>query len=318
MYHRIAQPDFDPWGLCVSPQHFFEQLEVVRQFSSVRPLSDVLHLREQKRKPCSAVAVTFDDGYADNLLVAQPLLERFQVPATVFLTAGALGSPHEFWWDELSRILLQSDTLPSNLDLTIAGEVFRWTLRNSRSSGGVECRGPRSWKTTEPPSATRQALYQSVWRLLRRLSYSEQRRALDQLLHWACIEPVSRESHRILTISEAIALGSADLITIGAHTITHPELSAHPEVVQEKEIRESKHILQRVFDREITQFAYPYGAYSLETVRLVRDAGFSLACSTLQRTVPRDLNQYELPRYQVQNWSGEEFGRKLAAIFRHH
>jgi len=132
------------------------------------------------------------------------------------------------------------------------------------------------------------------------------------------MEPVSRESHRSLTISEAIALGSGDLITIGAHTITHPELSAHPEVVQEKEIRESKHILQRVFDREITQFAYPYGAYSLETVRLVRDAGFSLACSTLQRTVPRDLNQYELPRYQVQNWSGEEFGRKLAAIFRHH
>ena len=318
MYHRIAQPDFDPWGLCVSPQHFFEQLEVLLRFSSVRPLTDVLHLREQKTKPCRAVALTFDDGYADNLLVARPLLERFQVPATVFLTAAALGSPYEFWWDELSRILLQTDSLPSTLELTIAGEVFRWTLRNSRSSGDIEYRGPQAWKIKEPSSATRQTLYQSVWGLLKRLSYSEQRRALDQLLHWACMEPVSRESHRSLTISEAIALGSGDLMTIGAHTITHPELSSHPEVVQKKEIRGSKHTLERVFNREITQFAYPYGAYSPETVRLVRDAGFRLACSTLQRTVPRDLNQYELPRYQVQNWSGEEFGRKLAAIFRHH
>ena len=62
--------------------------------------------------PSAGVVVTFDDGYADNFHNAKPLLERYEIPATVFVTTGYLQDQREFWWDELERILLQPGTLP--------------------------------------------------------------------------------------------------------------------------------------------------------------------------------------------------------------
>ncbi len=74
------------------------------------------------------IAVTFDDGYANNLHAAKPLLERFTVPATVFVAVGALEDPREFWWDELDGLLLQPGTLPDALQLHVNGRCLAWKL----------------------------------------------------------------------------------------------------------------------------------------------------------------------------------------------
>jgi peptidoglycan/xylan/chitin deacetylase (PgdA/CDA1 family) len=54
------------------------------------------------------VILTFDDGYADNLLVAKPHLEAYDVPATVFVSSGFLGGGREFWWDRLERVTVHT------------------------------------------------------------------------------------------------------------------------------------------------------------------------------------------------------------------
>jgi peptidoglycan/xylan/chitin deacetylase (PgdA/CDA1 family) len=316
MYHRVGEPGSDPWDLCVSPQHFAEHLEILRRAGGAASLRQLLEPRGYRANRRRVFALTFDDGYADNLLAACPSLERQAIPATVFLTVDALGSRREFWWDELERIFLQTESLPEVLSVSIAGKRRRWELQDTAGYNADARHAHQSWKAGTTPPTIRQELYYSIWDLLRPLPHAEQRTVLDQLLAWANLESNGRQSHRSLAIPEAIELSRAELIEIGAHTMTHAELSSQPPSIQKHEIRQSKINLEHLLNREVTQFAYPYGAYSRVTLNAVRDAGFELACSTRQSRVPGRVQRYELPRFHVRNWPGEEFERKLAAMFR--
>lgn len=100
LYHRVADLPSDPWSLAVTPRRFAEHLEVL--CAMARPVP--LRTAAEGRAPRRAVAVTFDDGYADNLYAAKPLLEFWGVPATVFVTTGGLDDGRELWWDELERV----------------------------------------------------------------------------------------------------------------------------------------------------------------------------------------------------------------------
>jgi peptidoglycan/xylan/chitin deacetylase (PgdA/CDA1 family) len=111
MYHRVAQVDHDPWRLAVTPAHFEEHLAVLQarfRPTSLRELSAAL---EDGAVHERSVVVTFDDGYRDNVVVAKPLLERYEVPATVFVVSSYVDSERDFWWDELAE-LSQCSHLP--------------------------------------------------------------------------------------------------------------------------------------------------------------------------------------------------------------
>src|SRR5262245_33946506 len=88
LYHRIADLEVDPWGLAVTPEHFADQIAVLAGIAHPVRLDELASSRAQLRTRRPLVAVTFDDGYADNLHAALPILERYDVPATFFVTAG--------------------------------------------------------------------------------------------------------------------------------------------------------------------------------------------------------------------------------------
>ena len=143
LYHRVAEVQSDPWSLSVTPRHFAEQLEVLRKVGRpVRLCHLVKNLGEGKSRP---LVVTFDDGYADNLHNAKPLLERYEIPATIFLTTGCIGQDREFWWDELDRLLLQPRTLPKALHLNIDGSTQDWDLGEAADYGEDTARHYRTW-----------------------------------------------------------------------------------------------------------------------------------------------------------------------------
>jgi peptidoglycan/xylan/chitin deacetylase (PgdA/CDA1 family) len=104
LYHRVAELESDPQQLAVTPARFEEQLRVLRATCTPVALADVPRLLRARKLPKRPVAVTFDDGYRDNLHEAKPLLERHGVPATVFVASGYVGRGTEFWWDELERL----------------------------------------------------------------------------------------------------------------------------------------------------------------------------------------------------------------------
>jgi peptidoglycan/xylan/chitin deacetylase (PgdA/CDA1 family) len=311
MYHRIGDPGCDPWGLAVRPERFAQHLDVIKR--NARPIGLrrlARELGEGTLKP-GAVAVTFDDGYANNLYEAKPLLEGHEVPATVFVTSGMVGREREFWWDELEAILLASRELPETLRLEIGGQIHKWGpieaardfLKQSRSH---QAQG--SWKA-QPNS--RYAFYFSVWEKLKPLSPLAREEVLDDIRAWAGSLPGLRDSHRPLTGNELRALDEG-AIEVGAHTVSHPSLTKHSPNVQKQEIQESKRWLEDFLGRSVPAFAYPYGDYSRTTAAEVERAGFDLACTTKASAVCSGNNPYELPRIAINDWDRIEFARCLA------
>ena len=129
IYHRVTVLQTDPHLLAVSPENFRAQMQFLKRSVRVVRFEEVWPgMRER------AVAVTFDDGYADNALEALPVLEEVGVPATFFVSTGALGTREEFWWDELERIILGDAGYPDKfcLDDRDYGRIWSTATRDQR------------------------------------------------------------------------------------------------------------------------------------------------------------------------------------------
>jgi peptidoglycan/xylan/chitin deacetylase (PgdA/CDA1 family) len=320
LYHRIMEVSADPWAICVSPRHFAEHLEILRQRGRVIPLRELVRRLADGTVPDRAVVVTFDDGYADNLERAKPILERYDVPATMFLATGGIGREREFWWDELDKVLLQPGTLPGTLTVDCCVRTHRWELGDAARYEDDIARRHRSWRAWDKETPTpRHALYRSLYEFMQPLPVSERRIVMDELLTWAGSSPTGRPNYRTLSHDEVTALARSELVEIGAHTVTHPLLSALPAAAQWEEISQSKARLEEILGAPVTSFAYPHGDrsdYTDETVALVREAQFRCACSAFGGAVERSTDQFQIPRFQVEDWDGEEFAKWLWQWFR--
>ena len=209
--------------------------------------------------------VTFDDGYADNLYEALPVLQRFDIPATVFVSTDAVVQAREFWWDELERLV--------------------------------------------PP-----AEYDAVWARLQEVGADERVATLDALRAAADAETTPRPNYRPLTPNELACLARDERIAIGAHTASHTRLAALPEAEQRADIETGREALQAIVDRPVESFAYPFGRagdYTAETMAIVRQAGFTRACSNQAGRVDRSTDRFALPRLYVRDWNGDEFAAAL-------
>lgn len=315
MYHRVASGMVDPWRLCVTPEHFEEHLEVLAQGHRPATLPDLVEARG--RAPAQGmVAITFDDGYADNLHAAAPLLTRHAVPATFFLTSGMIGATREFWWDELERLLLGPTALPPRLEIPLTEE--RRTVVTGPAAGPLSDpqRSAAAVLPWEAAADTRVGFFYRVWRSLQTLEEAAQQQALLEIRQQLGVPDVPRESHRALTHDEARRLADTPGLDVGAHSVTHPALSARAPAVQLREIRQSKQTLEALIGRPIRGFAYPYGDHGPETPPLVREAGFEFACSTEAGCVTRDSAALRLPRVTVEDWDGAQFAQRVAELFR--
>lgn len=312
MYHRVAEVRSDPWGLCVSPARFAEHLEVLQRRGPCLRLEELVEALRNGQLPRRALVLTFDDGYADNYHHAKPLLERYGVPATFFLTTGLLGSQREFWWDELDRLILQPGRLPERLRLTVEGKVRTWSLGEAACYSEEARRRHGAWRAWEEAPTKRHALYCSLWEALYALPDDRRQHVLSALRTWAGAPEGGRRTHRVLSAREAIALAQGRHIEVGAHTVTHPPLALLSAASQRSEIQQSKAQLEQLLDRPVASFSYPHGRHAPETRSLVRQAGFASACTTAPVPVQPAADAFQLPRVQVQNWKGEVFDEQLS------
>jgi peptidoglycan/xylan/chitin deacetylase (PgdA/CDA1 family) len=262
-------------------------------------------------------AVTFDDGYADNLSHAKPILEAGKVPATVFVATAALAAGSAFWWDEVEQLLLHPSWLPSSLKLEIDGRIFEWDIGDDAKYTNEDFASHRTWNVLHADDPTRRHhLYRALCRLLKPLTQETRQRALSDLRAWAGLTLDRRPPSPMLTRENLCRLAEGPWVELGAHTRSHQVLADLPLAAQRNEIVSSKECLEAIAGRPITTFAYPYGTradYSQDTAKLVREAGFALACSNYPEAVTRTADVYQLPRFVVRNWTAERFARTLAA-----
>lgn len=318
-YHRVIRLASDPQLLCVLPERFAEQLEVLKRHFTIVPLNILIERLRSGKSVAGMTALTFDDGYADNLLIAKPLLERAGAPATIFVASGQIGRRYGFWWDELERLLLTGRAVPRTLRLRVGQQVLRWSLHDD--ADGVTETGDRAGEHgRSQPGATRQQVYRSLHRVLYALAPDEREVALEKLREWAGISGLAPAEHRILTAEELARLSRSDLIEIGGHTISHPALCTLSVEQQTAEIAGGKRSLEASLGRQVNHFAYPYGSlasYDNRTVETVRAAGFRSGCTTFADIVRPGTDLFQLPRLLVRDWDGDEFERQLRARINH-
>jgi peptidoglycan/xylan/chitin deacetylase (PgdA/CDA1 family) len=319
LYHRVTELPLDPQLLCVTPQHFKEHLEILRKHYLPKSLKDLIGAYQNKSIPNRAVVITFDDGYADNLYNAKPLLERFDFPATVFVTTGYLGQERQFWWDETERLFLLPGTIPKKLSLEINGHIYQWDLGQASHFSDTEYKDYRRWNILEKKNPhIRHRLYREIYQLLWNLSPDQRQRKLDEVLVWAGLDTVGRPDYRSLSGEEVSRLAEGGLLEVGAHTVTHAVLARLSIDCQRQEIQNSKARLEGILNKTIESFSYPYGSrndYSQDTVSLVRESGFNCACSNFEGLVCQDSGQFELPRVLIRDWGAAEFESRIKKWF---
>lgn len=314
LYHRVAAPELDPQLLCVSPEHFEEHLEVLEGYRPIT-LSEMARAAGNGGDLRRRASLTFDDGYVDNGTTARPLLEAHGIPATVFVATGYSVSGREFWWDELERLLLLPDRLPAELTVEVGDERRSWILGSSGGPGA----GHADWSVASPRTPSpRHAVYRDLHRLLKPLDAETRRAVLDRVALKVEDPGVPRLTHRPMTPGELADLATSAHVSLGAHTVTHAQLSALPADEQAREIESSRRQLEAMCGRPIDTFSYPYGArsdFDETSVESVRHAGFGCACANSPRGVERGADPFRLPRFLVRDWDRDEFAGRLASMF---
>ena len=311
-YHRVAEPDADPFELAVSPKHFAEQMEVLRSFGPRMNFGDFAARLTSGHAPRRTVCVTFDDGYQDNLDVALPILAATDTPATVFVVSGTVGAKRTFWWDSLVDVFLSPGRLPEALELRVNGTTRRWELGEVADYSVEAARTGAGWiANRKPPRDPRQNTMLEVWSFLCGQTTEEAERLADEIAGWAGVPRAMNPGAHPVDLEALQRLAASAGVEIGGHTVTHPRL---PMLIPDRrlaEMRDSRVALGEMIGREIISFAYPFGDHCPETARLAREAGYQAACSTWGGPAVPDDDPMRIPRIIVGDWDGDRFAHEL-------
>lgn len=306
MYHRVLSCTHDIWDLCVSPEIFNRQMAYLRSHRSPMPMHELVQRLREKTLPADAVAVTFDDGYLDNLVNAKPILMRHKVPATVFVATGFTNSTSPFWWDELAGMIL-SATGTLELPLEIQGEAVLLSL-GEREPADAE----PAWRGWDPPRTRRQLGYFAIWSRLQSASPAERERVmgiLRQHLH-APADPLGVP----MTEAQLGELVQGGLVCIGGHTVHHQALTDLERTASRLEIEESAQQCRGWTPEPVHGFAYPFGNFGPEVCEDAAASSFSWACTTEGEFLDAsEWDLFALPRLTATNMSPRRFAHLLSS-----
>jgi peptidoglycan/xylan/chitin deacetylase (PgdA/CDA1 family) len=289
VYHRVNDEN-DIIFPGVPIEVFKRQMEYLAENYRVHTLSDLAQRLQVGDIPENSLAITFDDGYRDNYLYAFPVLDRLNLPATIFLATDAIDSGRMLWHDR----------------------VFT-ALRETRSIVLEDFDGKGSTWRLNTPAEKRRALAQvlqvlwsledrdrSVWveRFIERLDSKQPERCDGLMLSWDEIKAMSERG-----------------IHFGAHTVTHPILSKLSSTQVKQEIRVSKETIETNLKTPIQHFAYPVGRredFTDAVKKELRDAGFQSAVTTIIGSNDSKQDLFELRRATPWDQDIDSFALRLS------
>lgn len=231
-YHRIGRGGVPIYsGL---PAGIFEkQIRYLRKHYRVLPLAEMLREMAEPWVNPPAVAITFDDGYADLYKVAFPILQRYEIPATVYLTVGAIESGEVAWYD---RAFVAFQVAPA-MDFTLP------------------LNPPRHFCLGTPQERLLAAV--EFISLMKSLPAAD-RKIVCESLESTVTLPTGNLANRMLTWEQIRTMQAAG-VSFGTHTMTHPVVSRLSDGDLQWELGESKRVLEERLQRRVLDFAFPFG-----------------------------------------------------------
>lgn len=289
IFHRVL-PAQDPlFPDEVHAARFDAICSWVREWFNVLPLDEAAARLAEGTLPARALAMTFDDGYADNREVAAPILRRHSLPCTFFVATGFLDGGR-MWNDTIIESMRES-RLPV-LDLR-----------------GLH---PQLDRLPLPDVPSRRRAIDSVIGLAKYLPPDERHVLVDAVAQRAEVVPRNDLMMTSAQVRELRGMG----LQVGAHTVSHPILRTLTRTQAQAEIESSKKKLEAILGEEVSVFAYPNGKpgedYSPDNVEMVREAGFRAAASTHWGCAKQGTDLHQIPRFTPWDRSRLAFGARLA------
>lgn len=270
------------WSLHLPVSGFRSICALLASDYRVISMADLIEARKNGTKlPDNAAIITFDDGYASNYELAFPILKKFGLPASIYVTTGFLDSEDMLWFQRVDLAL--GRTQKPTIDWKINGKKLRMLL------------------------VTREQRQQSLVRLIPELKELSD----ADLLHEVCrLEEMLGvktpgpdelpQLMRPMTWDMAREMSASGQIEIGGHTHTHPILARCDSIAMRAEIFTCRDRIREELGTIPLTFAYPNGGqddFTQETMSLVKEAGFQAACSAINGRVDDQSSLLQLPRY---------------------
>lgn len=252
-HHRLYEDGADPlYRLGVSRGVFAAQLDtlVAAGLTPVTVREGLAHLNE--RRPGTHVAFSFDDGYADNVALALPLLAARGARATFYLTAGWIEARTAPWWDVLATML--ETTRRSRLRLALAGGI-------------------------DVPLESRDMRRRALQALLPALRATPERQQVTLAMLASALDVPAEAACALASWEQCHALPAAGM-EVGAHTLHHPFLSVLEPDQQRQEIAGSIELIAQRLGARPRGLAYPAGDHDAVTVEAARASGLAYAVTT--------------------------------------
>ena len=284
MYHRIS-PMRDSSSLePLSPQSFEHHIRYFCENYEILPLDRLVkYIEKGKTLPEKAVVITFDDGYKDNYLYAYPILKKYHVPATIFLTTGHIGTSNLFWFDKVSYIIQNTNIDQLNLD-----ELGSYSLQSELD---------------------RFQVCSIISERLKKMSEERRKLLVEKLLTISGVKIPQDLAKGLILSWDEIREMSNDGISFGAHTVSHPILTNLPLAQANLEIIQSKMAIEEEIGKQVDAFSYPNGGFddfNAEIVELIKKNGFTCAVAVSpNKLIGSKDSVYELSRIPM----GEDFNK---------
>lgn len=279
MYHSVIERK-DPFFPGVLLSQFEQQMKYLREhWAPVSEAQIVDFYKNNAPLPDGAACVTFDDGYKDVITLALPVLKKYSIPAILFIPSEPVQNDDMLWTGEVA--VMFKNTSATSLAFEIDGRAYHYVWRDDIEKSVVM----RELKADLKQVSDR-ARHNALESVRTQLGQVDDHQRRDYLVNELDMK-VLYESH----------------VAIASHTVTHPILSQVSKEQAEYEVRECRDYLSAMgFPQR--SFCYPNGQaedYSDTTLKVLQDAGYEIAFTTIEGVNTAATNPLELRRIHVSN-----------------
>ena len=294
-YHRVLKKsnmdiEFSPLkNLAVSETYFIEQMKFLKKNYNIISMDQLInHLSSNSKE--FVIAITFDDGYKDNYYHALPILDFYNIPATIFITTRFPEKECEMYWYELWELIKKKKII----SFTNNNQLFSYNLKSPRKKINA---------------------FNSICNIIKMEDFNAQK---EIMLKIRGNNKTLDYSNICLNWDEIIQISKSPNITIGSHGHSHLSFGTLKVNQIKSDLKHSKNLLENHIGIKINHFAYPFGEtmdFNDNDKNLFNTLGFVSACLAFPYKIAYNtFNKYSLPRIPIRNEPINIFNAKISGL----